>query len=365
MQLGIWAIFFLFGAFQAILFGAGLWSKGRLTISKKLLLAMLGCIAIILTHHAVYTGIPEESYWKYFFIGFSAGAWLAVLPSYYLYVRSLLEDTFSWKQVYWLLYIVPIYHLVSWCWEKAGFYVGFYLLFENHWELYNHLWVASYLIMALTFGLLSWRVSRDIRQPELLWLKIGGQLFLLAVGIAIVVFAYLVWNDNYSEVFEFSLLLTYEAFVLMLAFRSIRGSANAVWLGRRLYGNTALSQQRLVKLDGELAKLMETEKPFIDSQLQLKQLADSLGANEQELSQLFSRHLNTNFYDYINQYRLKTFEQALLTDEARQLTIVALAEECGFKSKTSFYRVFREKHGITPSAYLKKQKALVQLNKKA
>ena len=58
-----------------------------------------------------------------------------------------------------------------------------------------------------------------------------------------------------------------------------------------------------------------------------------------------------SFYDLINDYRVETVKQKMRSSESRQFTLLALAFDSGFKSKTSFNRVFKQKTGMSPSQY--------------
>jgi AraC-like DNA-binding protein len=71
------------------------------------------------------------------------------------------------------------------------------------------------------------------------------------------------------------------------------------------------------------------------------------------LSQLLNQQLHITFYDYINQYRLEEVKQALWDPQEDHLTILALAFEAWFKSKSVFNEAFKKYTGITPSAYKK------------
>ncbi|MEL7161995.1 MAG: helix-turn-helix domain-containing protein [Bacteroidota bacterium] len=100
---------------------------------------------------------------------------------------------------------------------------------------------------------------------------------------------------------------------------------------------------------------MLSNRPYLNPELRRSDLASATGISEHDLSQLFSRHLGTNFYTYVNGFRLAAFEARLTDGSLEQLTMAALAQACGFKSKTSLYRVFREKHETTPGEYLKQR----------
>lgn len=101
------------------------------------------------------------------------------------------------------------------------------------------------------------------------------------------------------------------------------------------------------------AVLLDSQ-PFLNPKLSLRDLADLVGINEKKLSTLLNQNLNTNFYDYMNDYRIRLFEKRAQNGDLKSLSVLGLATACGFTSKSSFYRAFKKKTGLTPSTYLKK-----------
>jgi AraC-like DNA-binding protein len=85
--------------------------------------------------------------------------------------------------------------------------------------------------------------------------------------------------------------------------------------------------------------------------LSLADVARYLGTNEYYVSRAFNQGLGQNFNTAINALRVEALQSAVLTDDRETLLTVALA--CGFSSKASFNRVFREQTGMTPSAWRK------------
>jgi AraC-like DNA-binding protein len=63
--------------------------------------------------------------------------------------------------------------------------------------------------------------------------------------------------------------------------------------------------------------------------------------------------MGTNFYEYINGFRVATFKQKVQNGDAQQFTLLALAYESGFNSKASFNRIFKKQTGLTPSQFKK------------
>ena len=122
---------------------------------------------------------------------------------------------------------------------------------------------------------------------------------------------------------------------------------------RTKYEKSGLQQQNAEKIHGQLDRLMKTGKLFKREELSLSQLAQELGVHPNHLSQVINTYENKNFYDYINSLRIEEFKSLALLPENSRYTLLSLAFECGFNSKTSFNRNFKKITGQSPSAYLK------------
>ena len=108
---------------------------------------------------------------------------------------------------------------------------------------------------------------------------------------------------------------------------------------------------------GHLARVvraLETEHLYHDPELTLDALARHVGLSPNAVSQTINAGLRQSFPDLVNGYRLAEVKQRLLSADARRLTVLALALEAGFNSKTTFNRVFKEKTGLTPKEYQKR-----------
>lgn len=101
----------------------------------------------------------------------------------------------------------------------------------------------------------------------------------------------------------------------------------------------------------EVKKRIEKKELYTDPKLNLHSLAKSLDLNEKELSRLINECGNVNFYRFINDFRVEKFKELLQSPEAQQFSILGLATEAGFSSKSTFYKVFKEVEGITPKQY--------------
>lgn len=121
--------------------------------------------------------------------------------------------------------------------------------------------------------------------------------------------------------------------------------------GQQKYARAGLENGEAKKLMISLDALMQTEKPFINSELTLKDLADMLHCTPNHLSQVINSTYRKTFYHYINSYRIKDFLEKTSLPENKKFTFLAIAYDCGFNSKTTFNKYFKLETGKTPSEY--------------
>lgn len=100
-----------------------------------------------------------------------------------------------------------------------------------------------------------------------------------------------------------------------------------------------------------LINFMESEKPYLESNVHLQALADMVDMKPHYLSMLINQKSGRNFFDFINFFRIKEFKAQAKEPSNRNYTLLSIAYSCGFNSKTAFNRAFKNQTGITPSEY--------------
>lgn len=117
-----------------------------------------------------------------------------------------------------------------------------------------------------------------------------------------------------------------------------------------------LSDEELNRYRKELLEYMEIESPYLNPELRLTDLSESLGLKSYQLSEVLNRGMGTNFFQFINRYRIEVAKKRLSDPQYNYMNIVGIAMDSGFNSKSSFNETFREFVGLTPSLYRSKQK---------
>lgn len=95
---------------------------------------------------------------------------------------------------------------------------------------------------------------------------------------------------------------------------------------------------------------------YSQQEISIKKVAEQLGTNGNTVSKLINSETGTNFNDYINQKRIALAKERLLDNEFKQLTVEAIGESVGFKSKSAFYNAFKKHTGLSPSAFMKQNR---------
>ncbi len=113
-----------------------------------------------------------------------------------------------------------------------------------------------------------------------------------------------------------------------------------------------LSPEAAKQLDEQLQALVKNHKPHLDEDISLPKLASLLGVTSHQLSELLNIHKSTSFYDFLNDLRYQESLHFLVGNE-RELTIADIAYRSGFNNRNTFYKVFKEKTGLTPNQYKK------------
>jgi AraC-like DNA-binding protein len=117
------------------------------------------------------------------------------------------------------------------------------------------------------------------------------------------------------------------------------------------YEKSGLTQAEARAHRERLIRLMEEKQPFKRNLLTLPELADELSISPHNLSEVINKQLGKNFYDFVNEYRVKEVQRRLQDLQSDHLTILAVAEESGFNSKSAFNACFKKYTGLTPSQY--------------
>jgi AraC-like DNA-binding protein len=328
-------------------------------------------------HLSVFYIYITGQYLKFpYFLGFEIPLPLIHGPFLYLYTRSLTSQ--NNRRVRWAVHFLPFILAIGLLFKfflfsfdkKIEVYIEAGAGFENILRCIYLLTLLSgvvYVIFSLSLlkkysAYISDQFS-DLERINLNWLRY------LILGIGVIWVSVFFGNDisTFTIIDLFILFIGYFGVKQVgvftnsnISIQAIAGNSDETVVEKVAekikYQRSTADETLLLKIHQDLLALMEQEKLYKDPELNLNELAQRLNVNPNTLSQVINSIENKNFFDYINEQRIAEFLAIVVLPENSRFTLLSLAFEIGFNSKTSFNRNFKSTTGQTPTAYLKEQK---------
>ncbi len=152
-------------------------------------------------------------------------------------------------------------------------------------------------------------------------------------------------GDHFLSLFMFAVTLV-SAFAFLSESRFFQGS----WLLDKYETSPAPSDK--ISLE-DLRRVAGQESFFSSPNPTLKTLAEAVGTHSNRVSRLINQQTDGNFNDFVNSFRIRLAQERLRSEGYRHLTVEAIGQSVGFRSKSAFYQAFRKQTGLSPSQYLK------------
>lgn len=121
------------------------------------------------------------------------------------------------------------------------------------------------------------------------------------------------------------------------------------------YENSALGAQQMIRISQKIESAMSESQAYLEPGLSLRMLAEQITVPPNYVSQTLNTQLQSSFFDYVNQWRIRAAKPLLCNSEDPVLDI---AYAVGFNSRSSFYKAFRGETGMTPSQYRRQTSAV-------
>jgi len=117
------------------------------------------------------------------------------------------------------------------------------------------------------------------------------------------------------------------------------------------YKKSGLQKEDFEIIFSALENAMTNKQLFLEPSLSLKELSSKVEIPQHHITQTLNSFAEQSFYDYVNTYRVKYFIDKLKKGEAEKLSLLGIAFDCGFNSKSSFNRIFKKHTSCSPSEY--------------
>lgn len=119
------------------------------------------------------------------------------------------------------------------------------------------------------------------------------------------------------------------------------------------YKRSGLKEEDAEAYISKLMAFMEKEKPYLDAEMTIQDLSAKINISKHHLTQILNNNLGKNFFTFVNEFRIEEVKRKLSDPTFDHLTILGIAYDCGFNSKSSFNNIFKQYIGQTPSEFKK------------
>jgi len=363
-------LLFIIGSVQAFFLATIVVAKRPLHMPDRFLVAWmiflgLHLLGVYLAASGFYRVHPE-------WYGFDAAFILIEGPLLWTYIRLATDKTPRLKS--WdFLHLIPYVLFTTWLLIRIHLpetsdryaYIVAVLASEDDWMiqlfgLFNHLHLVVYLIVSfLWLRHFRRRLSDEFSFTEGVNLKWLEAVLIGLMVISGVIVVGLVMSDALDFIsHDTKAYLIYSVFSLLpfyLSFMAIRRQLVYPYENfdaeNVKYGQSPLTKADSEKCAAHLTQMMETNRPYLNGHLTIKDLADSLDIHPKYLSQVINENFGQNFFNYVNYHRVQEVKTRLASGKYNHLTLLGIGMDCGFNTKSSFNTIFRKMEGITPSEY--------------
>ena len=301
---------------------------------------------------------------------------LLIAPTLYFFLFALLERKPIGLKQHWPHFILPLLYVISQVnfytspiEVKINAYLGAYHSDFGFLEVpgtmnysYHHIkdqfrWLvlisfAFYLILSLLLVLKSrkkgWTKAKNIKVDKYMFSR-NTVIFFLVILLTIFII-YLNFDDDGGD-HIIGIIQTATIFITSYFILSESRFFEKSWIADKYETLSGTSVQFRT-----LEAFIEDSQYYTHQDISLKKISEQLDTNSNTISRLINSETGNNFNDYINQKRIALAQVRLFHPEFQQLTVEAIGESVGFRSKSAFYSAFKKHTGQSPSAYMKENR---------
>jgi AraC-like DNA-binding protein len=367
-KIDLFAIFIFLGIVQAIFLSLFFFSKNNRKIETNvyqgiMVLAMAGCTFEIFL---CYTGYVIHCLWL---VDFSEPLSYLIGPAFYLMIVSLINGKTNKTRYYhfifaalWLIIQIPFfmqsddvkfnawigaYHTPDLTFRKVD--EGFFTIPHHSEIILTHL--SIYMTMGFIATIKSFRAKNEsiwnTKHPTFLQLR--SSVFQIAFVIVLILIVKLFYRDDTGD-HLFAAYITIS--IYLISFQVIRQSGffkQPNLVEQQKYKSSSLSLNDQSEILKRLKERMVNEKPFLQPNFSLPDLAAQLKISTHQLSQVINDSLGKSFFEMTAEYRIE--EAKKLLKEKMNIKVEEIAEQVGYNSKSSFNTAFKKIVGVTPSEW--------------
>lgn len=289
-------------------------------------------------------------------------------PLLYMYFKALVFKDYSKNILAFKHYIPSLLMFLFFCWTLT-------ISTETYYKMSYTLGMGIvYLIMELTgvislivYAIASFKIVKQIKNSDdetsPYKEEIARFIQYILIGLLLII---IFWSFGIFKTYILHALDSYIVYQLvwisMAVFLFIVGYFSFTQpeiirlpVKKREATRNRLTTEEIIQIQQKLQILIEEEEIFTRSDLSLKILSKQLGTSSNNLSWLLNSVYEKTFYEYINEFRVKAFLQKIEAGKHKKQTLLSIAMDAGFNSKSTFNKTFKLLMNDTPSRYIEKK----------
>jgi AraC-like DNA-binding protein len=357
------------GISQSFFAGLLISTKKPATTANRIMAAWLFLICIELISALINSKVIEM--YSFPFIAFTYG------PLLFLYIKFMTnpERKFNWIEV---LHFIPflVFFVVSVVFRSVPLMKDLRTFFTPDRFISLRIAYSSAFFLSVTvYSILSFieirkhqnklknLISYTSRVITLNWLKILSISFYIAFLILFILgglnmIGDFIPFDPYLVIFCFIALFSFIYSFYVIKQPVIYGKEVKLDYAEKKetekYIKSGLKDNQAQAYLERLIKFVEENKPYLDRDLSIQDLSEKTGIQRHHITQVLNEKHGKNFFTFINEYRVREVISRFGDPKNNNFTILAIAYDSGFNSKTTFNSIFKSQTGITPREYREK-----------
>jgi len=326
---------------------------------------ILNNLDFLVTTSFIYKAFP-------YLFGLSFSAMYIFGPLFYFYVYSIMDNKFTWKPIYWshflpfILYSVHLWQLVGLSGEIKIKIIDRFLLGQSHLDSVSAFMIAFQILHLSLYLYFSGKLIREktddyISIPFLIsfekrktW---ANSLFYFLSGFVLIFTAWyivLLINGYYLKEADYINTLATSVIIYFIAYKAVL-SPELInpHFQKKYLAPVIISTQENIQYSEKLKVVLENKKVFLNPDLNLELLAKEVDLPPYLVSRIINESFGKSFFELVNHHRIEEVKKRLNDPVYGSLSILGIAMDVGFNSKSSFNTAFRKITGMTPSEFKK------------
>lgn len=326
--------FSLLGVFNGLLLSGYFLFGKKESRFTNVFLGLLMLVLIIRIGKTVFFFFNPQLSSVYIHIGLTAC--LAIGPLLYLYIRSEVTD----KKTFSILDSIHFIPLV------AGIIIPFFAPYHESRSLWVKLVEMIYIQWFFYIVLSGFKIRPMLKNKH----ENQDKLWIFSVwgGVAFIWLTY--FTNDFTSYITGALSFSFVVYLMVIVIFIQKSNNKSKRVEKSIHNTKIESEEANVFLE-KIDSHMKDERPYRNADLTMPMLAKALKVSPHYFSKIINDHYGKNFSQFINNYRIEEAKNMLVNTE--EITVEAIAYECGFNSLSTFYTTFKKFTDQTPAAYKK------------